>query len=151
MSAERLQNSRGNAIPQCYCIAAVTLTSLVTFARLPPSNTTRVKETFAVRFVVVNPDELGLVTTKLNVVSFFGSKAGRFFVPPMTHLVDRPIILPWSSSRKHTAWADSTFLARLFFIFNSTTAFWPVICGGDTVTASCACANIGHRNIPAKQ
>jgi hypothetical protein len=26
-----------------------------------------------------------------------------------------------------------------------------VICGGDTVTASCACANIGHRNIPAKQ
>jgi len=57
MSAERLQNSRGNAIPQCYCIAAVTLTSLVTFARLPPSNTTRVKETFAVRFVVVNPDD----------------------------------------------------------------------------------------------
>ena len=106
------------------------------FSHFSTASTTRLKLTLAVKLLVANG--CGLVMTKLNVVSLFGSKAGRSFVPPMTHLADWPIILPWSSSRKQTARADSILSARPFFIFNSTNAFWSAIFGGETVTASCA-------------
>jgi len=78
----------------------------------------------------------GLVMTKLNVVSPLGSRLVWFW--PMTHFVDCPANFPWSSRRKHTARADSTFVAKSFFNFSCTTAFWPTTFGGETVTASWA-------------
>jgi hypothetical protein len=83
-----------------FCFAAtvfygggdVTLTVLSTSATWPFSNIRRLKLTFAVRFVLVNG--WLLVMTKLKVVFPFGSSAGRPFVPPITHLVDWPTILP---------------------------------------------------------
>jgi hypothetical protein len=40
---------------------------------------------------------------------------------------------------------------KLFFIASRTTALLPVICGNDTVTASCAEANRGLSDIEATQ
>ncbi len=111
-------------------------TSSCGLANLPPSNTTRLKEIFAVKFVVVNG--CGLFTTKLNVVPCFVSSACRSFVPPITQRLDWPTILPWASRRKQTARADSTLSAKLFVIANVTMAFCPIAFGGVTVTANCA-------------
>ena len=110
------------------------VTVFVTSASLSPSKTTRLNETFAVRFVVVNG--FGLVMTKLKVVPLFGDKAGLFFVPPITHLLDWPIILPCSSSRKQMARADTTGSAKLLVIASDTMVFCAVIFGGVTLTAS---------------
>ena len=66
--------------------AVVTLTDCRMSASLLPSNTIRLKLTLAARFAVANG--CGLVMTKLNEVPAFDDNAGRFFVPPMTHLAD---------------------------------------------------------------
>src|SRR5207245_6101803 len=70
-------------------------TSLFTSASLPPSRTTRLKLTFEVRLVVVNV--LEDLTTKLNVVSALGARAGFSFVPPITHWTAWPTTFPLSS------------------------------------------------------
>lgn len=68
------------------------VTSLFGLTDFPPSNIKRVKLTLAVMLVAMNG--CGLVMTKLNDAACFGAKAGRFFVPPMTHLADSPTIFP---------------------------------------------------------
>ncbi len=126
--------------------AVVTTTFCLTSAGLPSAKTNRVNETFAVRFVVVNG--WGLVMTKLKLLVAPGSRPVRF--RPMIHLVDWPTILPWASSRKQTARADSIFSGSPFFIASFTTAFWPTIFAGETATTSCAIANNGQNNIAIK-
>ncbi len=121
------------------------LTALVTSASFPPLNTTRLNEIFAVEFFIVNG--CGLLTTKLKVRLALAARPALFWLPPITHFADWPTMLPWSSSRKQTARADSTVSPKLFFIFSWTTAFCPTIFGGETLTTSCAVANSGHNQI----
>ena len=74
----------------CSFHGPVMVTDWRTSATLPPSNTTRLNETFAVRLVVVSDFWIGM--TKLKVVSAFGSRVVLFW--PITHCVDCPTIWP---------------------------------------------------------